>query len=92
MWYGILGTVLLDPYFFEEAAPTGFETYSLIASRYTDMLQNYVMPEMLQRNALNDIVWMQDSVPPHLAKSIHFLLEHYFSDRIISRPFRDSPI
>ena len=41
--------IFLDPYFFEEKAPTGLQTCSVIASRYTAMLQNYVIPELFQR-------------------------------------------
>ncbi|GFV29710.1 hypothetical protein TNCV_4195821 [Trichonephila clavipes] len=34
------------------------------------MLKNYVLPELRRRNALNDIVWMQDGAPPHIARSV----------------------
>ena len=51
------------------------------------MLQNYVIPELLQRNALNDIVWMQDGAPPHIVKSVRSVLEQHFGNRITSRHF-----
>lgn len=87
VWCGIAGTIVLGPYFFEEATPTGFVTCSVTGSRYTAMLQNYVIPELLQRNALNDIVWMQDGAPPHIATSVRRVLEQHFGDRVISRHF-----
>ncbi|GFV18026.1 uncharacterized protein TNCV_168301 [Trichonephila clavipes] len=47
--------------------------------------ENYVLPELRRRNALNDIVWMQDGAPPHIARSVKRLLDQHFGDRIISR-------
>ena len=39
---------------------------SVTTSRYAAVLQNYVIPELTQRNELNDIVWMQDGALPHV--------------------------
>ena len=58
------------PYFYEETTPTGFITYSVTTSSYISMLQNYVISELLQRNALNDIIWMEDGALSHVAKSV----------------------
>ena len=55
VWCSISDTVHLGQYF-EETTPTAFETCSVTASRNTAIMQNYVIPEMLQRNVLNDIV------------------------------------
>ncbi|GFV34312.1 uncharacterized protein TNCV_4023271 [Trichonephila clavipes] len=49
------------------------------------MLKNYVLPELRRRNALNNIVWMQDGAPPHIARSVKRLLDQHFGDHIISR-------
>ena len=81
-WCSISGIVLFGPYIFEEATPSGFVTCSVIASRCTAMLQNYVIPELLHRNALNDIVWMQDGAPSRKAMSVRRVLEQHFSDPI----------
>ena len=76
MWYGITtGTVVLAPYFFDEATPTGFVICLVTASSSTNMLQNYIIPEFIQKNALNDIVWMQDGAPLYIAKSLRSILE-----------------
>ena len=87
VWCRISVTVLISPYLFEEATPMDFVTCSVTASRYTAMLQNYVIAELLQRNALNDIIWMQDNAPPHITKSVRRVLEQHFGDRIISSHF-----
>ncbi|GFW98663.1 hypothetical protein TNCV_2758421 [Trichonephila clavipes] len=73
-----------------ETTPTGPATCSVTGSRYAAMLKNYVLPELRRWNALNDIVWMQDGVPPHIARSVKRLLDQHFGDRIIPRyyPFR----
>ena len=42
----------------------------VIATCYTTMLKNYAIPELLQQNALNDIVWIQDVAPPQILKSV----------------------
>ena len=55
--------------------------------RYTAMLQNCVIPELFQRNALNDIDWIQDGAAPHTAKTVHRVLEQHFGDHIISCHF-----
>lgn len=87
VWRGIAGIVVIGPYFFKEATPTWFVTCSVADSRYTAMLKNYVISELLQWNALNYIVWIQDGAPPHIAKSVRSVLKQHFSDRVISHHF-----
>lgn len=84
-WCGITATFVLGPFFFEETTPTGPATCSVTGLRYAAMLKNYVLPELRRLNALNDIVWMQDGAPPHIARSVKRLLDQHFGDRIISR-------
>ena len=86
MWCGISGTDFLGLYFFEDTTSTGFVTCSARLSVYS-YTANYVMPELLQQNPLNDIVWMQDVASPQIAKSVSSVLEQHFGDRIISRHF-----
>ena len=54
VWCGIRSTVDLGFYFFEKATLAGIVTCFITASRYTAMLENYVIPNLLQRNAGND--------------------------------------
>ncbi|GFU35794.1 uncharacterized protein TNCV_1083571 [Trichonephila clavipes] len=77
VWCGITATFVLGPFFFEETTPTGPATCSVTGSRYAAMLKNYVLPELRRRNALNDIVWMQDGAPPHIARSVKRLLDQH---------------
>lgn len=56
---------------------------SVTGFRYTDMLQNYVL-QLMQRVALNGIVWIQDGAHPHIAKCVSRVLEQHFGDNIIS--------
>ena len=97
VWCDITATFVLGPFFFEETTPTGPATCSVTDSRYAAMLKNNVLPELRRRNALNDIVWMQDGAPPHIAKSARKVLEQHYGDRIthsifLFRDLRDHPI
>lgn len=66
--------LFLQLYFFMEMTLPEFITCSLTGSHYTFMLQNYVILELLQRNTLNDIFWMQDGASFHIEKSVRIVL------------------
>lgn len=51
------------------------------------MLQNYVIPQLQQRNVAHYIVWIQYGAALHAATSVLKILEKYFDDRFISRTF-----
>ncbi|GFY57098.1 uncharacterized protein TNIN_182441 [Trichonephila inaurata madagascariensis] len=91
-WCGIASTIVLDPYFFEKVTPQGFQSCCVTA-----MLQNCVIPELRQRNALHNIVWMQDCALSHMEMSARRILQQHFGDRVISHHFpfpvehRDTP-
>lgn len=87
VWCGISSTFVLGPYFFEEVTTTGVKSCSVTSARYKSMLQNYVIPELQQRNVISDIVWMQDGAPPHIAQCVRPVLQQHFGDRVISRNF-----
>lgn len=70
VWFNITSTFLIGPYFFEQFTSTGMKTCSITGVRYTTMLQNYAIPELQQLNVFNDIVWIQDGVPPHIATRV----------------------
>ena len=59
----------------------------LCNSLWLYMLQNYEIPELLQRNALNDVFWMEDGARLHIAKFVCRGLKQHFGDCIISRHF-----
>ena len=50
-------------------------------------MENYVIPEMLRQNVINDIVWMQDDAPSRIAISVRQVLQQPFGDRNIARIF-----
>ena len=88
VWCGITSTFILGPYFFEETTVDGrVQSCTVTSDRYHNMLTHYVIPELQRRNALSNIVWMQDGAPPHVASSVKQCLTQHFGDRVISRHF-----
>ena len=49
---------------------------------YTAMLKIFVIPELIQRNKLNDIVWIQVAAPPLTAKMVRRFMGQHFDDVI----------
>ena len=49
------------------------------------MLKDYVITELQQQNVINDIVWMKDSAPLHIATNIRQVLQQHFG--AVSRNF-----
>lgn len=56
--------------------------YYITGVRYAKMFQNYVIPELQQRNVV-----CMDGTPPHVASSIRQLLQQHIGDRIFSCNF-----
>ncbi|GFV18356.1 uncharacterized protein TNCV_713271 [Trichonephila clavipes] len=83
VWCGIAATFVLGPFLTLGNDPDRPCTCSVTLS-VCSHAENYVLPE-LRRNALNDIVWMQDGVPPHIARSVKGSWISIFGDRIIPR-------
>ena len=65
----------------------GMQTCTITSGWYKSMLENYVILELQQQKVINDIVWMQDGAPPHIATSVQQVLQQHFGDRIIKRNF-----
>ena len=53
--------------------------------RYASLLHNHVIPAMQQRGCVNQIIFMQDGAPPHIANSVK---QHFRHARITSCHFR----
>ena len=52
------------------------------------MLENFVIPEIQQRQCLDSITFMQNGVPPHIGFCVQqFLRQHFINDRVICRGF-----
>ncbi|GBN09994.1 hypothetical protein AVEN_250132-1 [Araneus ventricosus] len=78
----------LDRIFFEEITVNGIQTCSVIGQRCRDMLRDFVIPQLQQSRCLQDIIFKQDGVPPHINRRVKQLLRQHFTDaRVISRHF-----
>ena len=86
MWYNKY--VILGPYIFKEVTDGNLQTCTLTSACYQDMLIHCAIPELQRQNALSEVVWMQDGVPPHVGSSVKCLLGQWFGDRVISRHFK----
>ena len=87
VWCGVAETFILGPYFLEDVTCSGIQTCSITGDRYKPMLENYIITESQQRNVINDIVWLQDGAPPHIATSITQVLQQHFGYKLIARNF-----
>ncbi|GBM02567.1 hypothetical protein AVEN_178497-1 [Araneus ventricosus] len=62
---------------------------SATGQRYRDMLRDFVIPQPQQRGGLQDIIFKQDSDPPHIDRREKQLLRQHFTEaRVISRHFQ----
>ena len=88
VWCGFTAEFIIGPFFFETITPTGPETCTINAERYHEMLQTFVIPQLQQRNCLQQTIFMQDGAPPHISNKVKQLLRQNFTDdRVISRSF-----
>lgn len=52
------------------------------------MLENFVIPQLQQRNCIDSTIFMQDGAPPHIGRRVKDVLRQHFTDaRVISRAF-----
>ena len=73
--------------FWKRSPPHILNDVSIPSNRYTSRMHNYVIPEVQQRNVINDIVWMQDDAPSRIAISVRQVLQQHFGDSIIAINF-----
>lgn len=91
VWIGLNSRFIIGPYFFQEVDGNGeLRTVTTNGDRYLEMLENFVLPELHQRNALAETTWMQDGAPAHIYGPVTELLQDEFEDRVISRGFPHS--
>ena len=69
--------------------PFFFEEETVRAVNYLDMIEQYVVPQLLQDGTLDTIIYQQDGAPPHWAIIVREQLNHIFNDRWWCR---DGPI
>ncbi|GBO04915.1 hypothetical protein AVEN_80951-1 [Araneus ventricosus] len=88
VWCGFTAIFIIGPYSFEEITANGIQTCSVTGQRYRDMLKDFVIPQLQQRECLQDIIFMQDGATPHIDRRVKQLLRQHFTDaRVISRHF-----
>lgn len=80
--------MIIGPFFYENITPTGPVTCSVTGEKYRHMLNSFVIPALQQRQCLEEITFMQDGAPPHIALQVQRLLRETFTEeRVISRCF-----
>jgi len=57
VWCGVTSEFIIGPNFFEEVNDNG--------QRYQDMLQKFIIPQLVERGVLDMVTFMQDGAPPH---------------------------
>ncbi|GFU08424.1 uncharacterized protein TNCV_2901711 [Trichonephila clavipes] len=88
-WLDTLTTGLPQPpFFFEEMRDSGCVTATVTGERYADMLQNRIIPSLVDKHLLERTIFMQDGAPPHIARRVKDLLRRSFGDdRVLRRHF-----
>ncbi|GFW42081.1 uncharacterized protein TNCV_1905391 [Trichonephila clavipes] len=88
VWVGFTTSTVIGLFFFEEMRDSGFVTATVTGERYTDMLQNRIIPSLADKHLLERTIFMQDGAPPHIARRVKDLLRKSFGDdRVLSRHF-----
>jgi len=78
VWCGIIGNLVIGPYFFEE---------TVRSNSYCNLLQNH-LPALLENVSLHirrKMWFQQDGAPPHFANTTKQLLYEKFGDKWIGR-------
>ena len=87
VWCGFTASFINGPYFYK-VGRNGLTTCSVNSDRYANMLENFVIPELQQRNCIYSTHFMQDGAPPHIGRRVKDVLhQHFTDDRVISRAF-----
>ena len=79
---GVAKDFIMRPYFF---------IGSVNGEIYLNMLEEHVIPELRRLKKVRSCIFMQDGANPYIASPVkQFLLDHFGSQRIISRHFPQS--
>ena len=73
---GMMATRIIGPYLLRD---------TMNAERYLEMLENYVWPKVAVWENIDDLIFVQDGVPPHFALIIRARLDQHFSGRWLGR-------
>lgn len=77
VWMGMTKSKIHCPFFFAEATVTG--------PIYLDMLQQFLMPQLVEEGIINTVVFQQDGTPCHYATIVRNYLNEQFPNRWIGR-------
>ncbi|GFT13555.1 transposable element Tcb1 transposase [Trichonephila clavipes] len=80
----------MGPFFFETQCPVnGWITETVNAHRYLTLLRETVVPCLIQRGQILNVMFMQDGATSHTANPVKtFLIQTLGEDRIVSRRCR----
>ena len=88
MWCGFTPSFIIEPIFFEQTGSSGPVRVTITGQRYASLLRNHVISALQQCGCVNQIIFMQDGAPPHIAHPVKQLLRRHFENaRIISHHF-----
>ncbi|GFV54464.1 DUF4817 domain-containing protein [Trichonephila clavipes] len=89
-WCGFTGSFITGPFFFEKQCPVnGWITETVNAQRHLTLLQETVVPCLIQRGQISNVTIMQDGATSHTANPVKtFLIQTFGEDRIVSRRCR----
>ena len=86
--WGFTASFIIEPFFFEETCALGLFTITITGQRYECLLRNHIITALQQRGYVDQISFMQDGAPPHIANLVKQLLNwHFRNAKIISRHF-----
>lgn len=78
VWCGLSASGIIGPFFIEQ---------TINSERYKTLLENDVIPELIEKGLIDDHWFQQDGAPPHSTNMILDYLRDNFGDRVIARNF-----
>lgn len=82
VWCGVASFGIIGPYFFEDE---NNRSVTVNSERYINMLQTFLIPELIRRGLNGAILFQQDGATAHTARNTMRILRDFFDGRIISR-------
>ncbi|GFV96991.1 uncharacterized protein TNCV_4352031 [Trichonephila clavipes] len=80
-WSGLNAELILGPFFFETLTSQGPKRCSVTSPRYSELLQQQVIPTSQERQCLQTTIFMQDGATPHIGHRVKTLLSANFGDK-----------
>ncbi|GFT64510.1 DUF4817 domain-containing protein [Trichonephila clavipes] len=85
-WCGFTGSFIIGPFFETQCPVNGWITEAVNAQRYLTLLRETVVPCLIQRGQIANVMFMQDGATSHTANPVKaFLIQTFGEDRIVSR-------